>query len=86
MFAEPIRPPLINSTSSQCKQYFANRSRSLFDPYCDKALDGLPSRILAAEYHTVLPDERLLAEELAKMRREWEAQHPEPHDKEEIRD
>ncbi|MBC8751244.1 DUF1016 domain-containing protein [Paraburkholderia sp. WC7.3b] len=50
------------------------------------ALDGLPNKILAAEYHTVLPDERLLAEELAKTRREWEARHPELHDKEEIRD
>ncbi|CAB3809686.1 PDDEXK nuclease domain-containing protein [Paraburkholderia fynbosensis] len=40
------------------------------------ALDGLPNKVLAAEYHTVLPDEQLLAEELAKTRREWEAQHP----------
>jgi predicted nuclease of restriction endonuclease-like (RecB) superfamily len=40
------------------------------------ALDGLPNKVLAAEYHTVLPDERLLAEELAKTRREWEARHP----------
>jgi len=39
------------------------------------ALDGLPNKVLAAEYHTVLPDEKLLAEELAKTRREWEAQH-----------
>jgi predicted nuclease of restriction endonuclease-like (RecB) superfamily len=40
------------------------------------ALDGLPNKVLAAEYHTVLPDEQLLADELAKTRREWEAQHP----------
>ncbi|GJH02785.1 YhcG family protein [Paraburkholderia terrae] len=40
------------------------------------ALDGLPNKVLAAEYHTVLPDEQLLAEELEKTRREWEAQHP----------
>ena len=40
------------------------------------ALDGLPNKVLAAEYHTVLPDEQVLANELAKTRREWEAQHP----------
>ncbi|AUT66767.1 PDDEXK nuclease domain-containing protein [Paraburkholderia terrae] len=40
------------------------------------ALDGLPNKVLAAEYHTVLPDEQLLADELAKTRRLWEAQHP----------
>jgi len=40
------------------------------------ALEGLPNKVLAAEYHTVLPDEQLLAEELEKTRREWEAQHP----------
>ena len=37
------------------------------------ALEGLPNKVLAAEYHTVLPDERLLAEELNKTRRELEA-------------
>ncbi|MES2259784.1 MAG: PDDEXK nuclease domain-containing protein [Pseudomonadota bacterium] len=37
------------------------------------ALEGLPNKILAAEYQTVLPDEKLLAEELAKTRRELEA-------------
>ena len=37
---------------------------------------GLPNKVLAADYHTVLPDEKLLAEEFAKTRREWEAQHP----------
>ena len=40
------------------------------------ALDGLPDKVLAAESHTVLPDEKLLAKELAKTRREWEAEHP----------
>lgn len=40
------------------------------------ALEGLPNKVLAAEYHTVLPDEKLLAKELEKTRREWEAQHP----------
>lgn len=37
------------------------------------ALDGLPNKVLAAEYQTVLPDEKLLAEELEKTRRELEA-------------
>ncbi|MDR1646500.1 MAG: PDDEXK nuclease domain-containing protein [Zoogloeaceae bacterium] len=37
------------------------------------ALDGLPNKVLAAEYQTVLPDEKLLADELAKTRRELEA-------------
>jgi predicted nuclease of restriction endonuclease-like (RecB) superfamily len=33
------------------------------------ALEGLPNKVLAAEYQTVLPDEKLLAEELDKTRR-----------------
>lgn len=37
------------------------------------ALEGLPNKVLAAEYQTVLPDEQLLAEELEKTRRELEA-------------
>ena len=37
------------------------------------ALDGLPNKVLAAEYRTLLPDEKLLAEELKKTRRELEA-------------
>lgn len=37
------------------------------------ALEGLPNKVLAAEYQTVLPNEQLLAEELAKTRRELEA-------------
>jgi predicted nuclease of restriction endonuclease-like (RecB) superfamily len=32
------------------------------------ALEGLPNKVLAAEYQTVLPDERLLAEELERTR------------------
>lgn len=32
------------------------------------ALDGLPNKVLAAEYRTVLPDEELIAEELKKTR------------------
>ena len=39
------------------------------------ALEGLPNKVLAAEYHMVLPDAELLAQELARTRREWEAQH-----------
>jgi len=37
------------------------------------ALDNLPNKILAAEYQTVLPDEKLIANELEKSRRELEA-------------
>jgi predicted nuclease of restriction endonuclease-like (RecB) superfamily len=37
------------------------------------ALEGLPNKVLAAEYQTVLPDEKLLAKELAKTRRELES-------------
>ncbi len=37
------------------------------------ALEGLPNKVLAAEYQMVLPDERLLAEELDKTRRELDA-------------
>ncbi|MHB1938794.1 MAG: PDDEXK nuclease domain-containing protein [Acidobacteriaceae bacterium] len=36
------------------------------------ALDNLSNKILAAEYQTVLPDEKLLAEELDRSRRELE--------------
>ena len=32
------------------------------------ALDGLPNKIMAAEYQTVLPNERLLAQELDRTR------------------
>jgi predicted nuclease of restriction endonuclease-like (RecB) superfamily len=37
------------------------------------ALEGLPNKVLAAEYQTVLPDEKLLAAELDRTRRELEA-------------
>lgn len=37
------------------------------------ALDGLPNKVMAAEYQMVLPDEKLLAEELNKTRRELDA-------------
>ena len=37
------------------------------------ALQGLSNTVLAAEYQTVLPDEKLLADELDKTRRELEA-------------
>jgi predicted nuclease of restriction endonuclease-like (RecB) superfamily len=36
------------------------------------ALDNLPNKILAAEYQTILPDEKLIAAELEKSRRELE--------------
>jgi len=35
------------------------------------ALSGLTNRILAAEYHTTLPDEKLLTEELERMRKNY---------------
>jgi predicted nuclease of restriction endonuclease-like (RecB) superfamily len=37
------------------------------------ALDNLPNKVLAAEYQTVLPDEKLLVEELERSRIELEA-------------
>jgi len=37
------------------------------------ALEGLPNKVLAAEYQTVLPDEKLLADELERTRQELEA-------------
>ncbi|MCD2451883.1 PDDEXK nuclease domain-containing protein [Methylicorpusculum oleiharenae] len=37
------------------------------------ALDNLPNKVLAAEYQTVLPNEKLLAEELERSRTELEA-------------
>jgi len=36
------------------------------------ALDNLPNKVLAAEYQTVLPDEKLIADELDKSRRNLE--------------
>jgi predicted nuclease of restriction endonuclease-like (RecB) superfamily len=39
------------------------------------ALEGLPNKVLAAEYQMVLPDEKLLAEELDRTRRELDARH-----------
>ena len=36
------------------------------------ALDGLPNKILATEYRTVLPNEKLIAEEIDKTRRQLE--------------
>jgi predicted nuclease of restriction endonuclease-like (RecB) superfamily len=37
------------------------------------ALDNLPNKILAAEYQTVLPEEKLIAEELKRSRRDLES-------------
>ncbi|MDZ4252599.1 MAG: PDDEXK nuclease domain-containing protein [Sulfuritalea sp.] len=39
------------------------------------ALDNLPNKVLAAEYQTVLPDEKLIAKELERSRRELETRH-----------
>jgi hypothetical protein len=36
------------------------------------ALDNLPNKILAAEYQTVLPEEKLIATELDRSRQELE--------------
>jgi hypothetical protein len=36
------------------------------------ALDNLPNKVLAAEYQPVLPNEKLIAEELERSRRELE--------------
>jgi hypothetical protein len=36
------------------------------------ALEGLPNKILATEYRTVLPEEKLIAEEIDKTRRQLE--------------
>lgn len=44
------------------------------------ALEGLPNKVLAAEYQTVLPDEKLLAEELEKTRKELDARRVERGD------
>ena len=46
--------------------------------YKDKAvakysLEGLPNKVLAAEYKTALPDERVLAEDLVRTRRALDA-------------
>jgi hypothetical protein len=41
--------------------------------YLRYALDGLPNKILATEYRTVLPDEQLIAAEIEKTRRQLEA-------------
>jgi hypothetical protein len=40
------------------------------------ALDNLPNKVLAAEYQTVLPDEKLIAVELDRSRRELEQRRP----------
>jgi predicted nuclease of restriction endonuclease-like (RecB) superfamily len=37
------------------------------------ALDNLPNKVLAAEYQTILPDEKLIAQELERSRRELES-------------
>ena len=37
------------------------------------ALDGLPNKILATEYRTVLPDEQVIADEIEKTRQQLEA-------------
>jgi predicted nuclease of restriction endonuclease-like (RecB) superfamily len=46
------------------------------------ALEGLSNKVMAAEYQTVLPDESLLATELARTRLELEARLGRPNDAE----
>jgi YhcG PDDEXK nuclease domain len=36
------------------------------------ALDNLPNKVLAAEYQTILPEEKFIAHELERSRRELE--------------
>ena len=40
------------------------------------ALDNLPNKVLAAEYQMVLPDEKLIADELKRSRVELEMRMP----------
>lgn len=40
------------------------------------ALEGLPNKVLAAEYQMILPNEKLIAEELDRTRRELDARLP----------
>lgn len=40
------------------------------------ALEGLPNKVLAAEYRTALPKEKLLSKEIEKTRKEFETRHP----------
>lgn len=44
------------------------------------ALEGLPNKVMAAEYQTVLPDARLLEAELDRTRRELEARRADKRD------
>jgi hypothetical protein len=39
------------------------------------ALENLPNKVLAAEYQTVLPNEKLIADELDRSRRKLEQRH-----------
>ena len=43
------------------------------------ALDTLPNKVCAAEYQTVLPDEKLIAEELERSRLQLEERRPRPN-------
>ena len=51
----------------------AEQSQSLSRRY---ALDGLPNKVMAAEYRTALPDEALIAQELDRARRRLDARRP----------
>lgn len=43
------------------------------------ALEGLPNKVLAAEYRTTLPEERVLAEEIEKTRRQLDTRRENKH-------
>jgi hypothetical protein len=40
------------------------------------ALEGLPNKVLAAEYRTTLPQEGMLAKEIDRTRRQLDAERP----------
>ena len=46
------------------------------DAVAHYSLDGLPNKILAAQYKTALPDERLLADEVEKTRKLLDSRRP----------
>lgn len=52
---------------------FSHADAGQMHMYLNYALEGLSNKILAAEYQTAPPDEKLLADELEKTRRELNA-------------
>ncbi len=58
--------PIAQTSSAQLADGADSRPNSM---RADIALEGLPNKVLAGEYRTVLPDERTLAAELNRTRR-----------------